>query len=616
MPESNPALTLALAMCFGMLVQVISRHIKMPGIVLLLGVGILLGPDMLGLIHPASLGKAMHMIVGFAVAVILFEGGMNLRLNHIKREQHVIRQLITVGALVTAIGGIISSKLIIGWDWRNSILFGVLIIVTGPTVITPLLKRLRFRRSVSTVLEAEGVLLDAIGAVLAVVVLEVALSPSGLSFITGFFHIISRLFSGVIFGAAGGLGLALLLRIRRFIPESLENVFMLSMVFALFQISNTMSAESGVVAVTIAGLVVGNTKTAVRRELRDFEEEMTVLLIGMLFILLAADVQIVKLTSLGWRGISLVLVISFILRPLAVFAGTWGSELNLKQKTLLSWIAPRGIVAAAVASLFSMELEAHGFDGTQLQAMVFLLIILTVLQAGLTGGIIASLLGLRKKTGTGWVILGVNPISRAIANILTANNEDVLCIDENPKECKQAEKDGIRVLYGNGLDSNILYRAEIDSKAGIIGMTRNEEVNFLFSKKVKDIIKLHNVLGVVKNDAEGVTTDMVLEMGGKVACGRAFDIEKWSMLLERGHAEIQIWRAEIIKNQSLEIYKKGAPYIPLVIVRDKTTLPVDNTTTIKSGDQLHILVREQTNGNPSVNLNDLGFIRLEQKNKF
>ncbi|HJM47940.1 MAG TPA: sodium:proton antiporter [Candidatus Marinimicrobia bacterium] len=612
MNESNPALTLALAMCFGMLVQVISRHIKLPGIVLLLGAGILLGPDMLGLVHPSSLGKAMHMIVGFAVAVILFEGGMNLRLSHIKREQQVIRQLITVGALVMAVGGVISSKFIIGWDWRNSILFGVLIIVTGPTVISPLLKRLRFRRSVSTVLEAEGVLLDAIGAVLAVVALEVALSPSGLSFVKGFFHIISRLLSGVIFGAAGGLGLALLLRIRRFIPESLENVFMLSMVFALFQISNTISAESGVVAVTIAGLVVGNTKTAVRRELRDFEEEMTVLLIGMLFILLAADVQIVKLTSLGWRGISLVLVIMFILRPLAVFAGTWGSELNLKQKTLLSWIAPRGIVAAAVASLFSIELEAHGFEGTQLQAMVFLLIILTVLQAGLTGGITASLLGLRKKTGTGWVILGVNPISRAIAKILTANNEDVLCIDENPRECKRAEKDGIRVLYGNGLDSNMLYRAEIDSKAGIIGMTRNEEVNYLFSKKIKDIVKLHNVLGVVKNDAEGVTTDMVLEMGGKIACGRAFDIEKWSMLLERGHAEIQIWKAEIIKNQSLEIHKKEVPFIPLVTVRDKCALPVDNTTTIKTGDQFHILIKAQKNDSPSVNPDDFGFTRIEE----
>ena len=612
MPESNPALTLALAMCFGMLVQVISRHIKMPGIILLLGAGILLGPDMLGLIHPASLGKAMPMIVGFAVAVILFEGGMNLQLSRINREQLVIRQLITVGALITAVGGIISSKLIIGWDWRNSILFGVLIIVTGPTVITPLLKRLRFKRSVSTVLEAEGVLLDAIGAVLAVVVLEVALSPSGLSFIKGFFHIISRLLSGAIVGAAGGLGLAALLRFRRFIPETIENVFMLSVVFALFQISNTISAESGVVAVTIAGLVVGNIKTAVRRELRDFEEEMTVLLIGMLFILLAADVKISQLTGLGWRGISLVLVIMLILRPLTILAGTWGSELNLKQKTLLSWIAPRGIVAAAVASLFSMELEAHGFDGTQLQAMVFLLIILTVLQAGLTGGITASLLGLRKKTGTGWVILGVNPISRAIAKILTDHNEDVLCIDENPKECKQAEKDGIRVLYGNGLDSNMLYRAEVDSKAGIIGMTRNEEVNFLFSKQVKDITKLNNVLGVVKNDAEGVTTEMVLEMGGKVACGRAFDIEKWSMLLERDHAEIQIWKAEIINNQSLQINKKGSPFIPLVMVRDKTTLPVDNMTAIKSGDLFHILVRTQTNGNPSRILKTLGFVRFEE----
>jgi hypothetical protein len=188
----------------------------------------------------------------------------------------------------------------------------------------------------------------------------------------------------------------------------------------------------------------------------------------------------------------------------------------------------------------------------------------------------------------------------------------VLCIDENPRECKRAEKDGIRVLYGNGLDSNMLYRAEIDSKAGIIGMTRNEEVNYLFSKKIKDIVKLHNVLGVVKNDAEGVTTDMVLEMGGKIACGRAFDIEKWSMLLERGHAEIQIWKAEIIKNQSLEIHKKEVPFIPLVTVRDKCALPVDNTTTIKTGDQFHVLIKAQKNDSPSVNPDDFGFTRIEE----
>jgi NhaP-type Na+/H+ or K+/H+ antiporter len=609
MPESNPALTLALAMCFGMLVQVISRHIKMPGIVLLLGAGILLGPDLLGWIHPSDIGEAMPMIVGFAVAVILFEGGINLRFSRIKREQIVIRNLITFGALVMAVGGMISSKIIIGWDWRNSILFGILIIVTGPTVITPLLKRLRFRRSVATVLEAEGVLLDAIGAVLAVVALEIALSPSGLTFFKGVFHIISRLLFGIIFGATGGLCLAFLLRIRRFIPETIENVFTLSMVIGLFQISNSISAESGVVAVTVAGLVVGNTKTAIRRELRDFEEEMTILLIGMLFILLAADVDIAQLTELGWRGLSLALVIMFVLRPLSILVGTWGSDLNFKQKLLLSWIAPRGIVAAAIASLFAIELKAHGLEGNQLQAMVFLLIIITVLQAGLTGGLVASLLDLRKQTELGWIILGVNSFSKVVAKILMRFNEDVVCIDENPKECTLAEKEGIRVVFGNGLNSNILHRVEVDVKKGIIGMTRNEEVNFLFLKKVKEIAKLPHMLDVVKNDAEGISTNMVKEIGGKIAFGREFDIDKWSVLLQREKAKIQIWRAGNIATQFSLSRINHSDLIPLVIVRNNNANPVDHSTIVKSDDIVYLLVQNKNQNDSNQLLVEFGFIR-------
>jgi len=609
MHESNPALTLALAMCFGMLVQVISRHIKMPGIVLLLGAGILLGPDIMGLIHPSTIGEAMPMIVGFAVAVILFEGGMNLRITRIKREQFVIRQLITVGALITAVGGVIASKLIIGWDWRNSILFGVLITVTGPTVITPLLKRLRFRRSVSTVLEAEGVLLDAIGAVLAVVTLEIVLSPSGLTFFKGFFHIISRLLFGIIIGIGGGLCLAFLLKIRRFIPETIENVFTLSMVIGLFQISNSISAESGVVAVTVAGLIVGNTQTAIRRELRNFEEEMTILLIGMLFILLAADVQLSQLTQLGWRGITLVCIIMFILRPITIFVGTWNSNLNLKQKILLSWIAPRGIVAAAIASLFAIELKAHGLEGNQLQAMVFLLIIITVLQAGLTGGLVGSLLGLRKQTELGWIILGVNPFSKVVAKILMRFNEDVVCIDENPKECTLAEKEGIRVLFGNGLNSNILHRVEVDIKKGIIGMTRNEEVNFLFLKKVKEIAKLPHMLDVVKNDAEGISTNMVKEIGGQIAFGREFDIEKWGVLLQRKKANIQIWRASNIVNQFSLSRINHDDLIPLVIVRNNNANPVDHSTIVKYDDIVYLLVQNKNQNDSNQLLVEFGFIR-------
>jgi NhaP-type Na+/H+ or K+/H+ antiporter len=371
---NNPAFTIAIALAMGMIAQSAARHIKIPGIVLLLLCGVVLGPDGINIIRPDLLGDALPILVGFAVAVILFEGGMNLRLARLRQEGRTIRQLISIGALVTAIGGTLTTKIFLHWDWNTAILFGILVIVTGPTVITPLLRRIKLRQSVATVLEAEGILLDAIGAIVAVVALEVVVSPSGFTFLASPFIILGRLFVGGLIGIIGGFIMAWLLSIRKLVPEGLENVFTLSLVFALFQISNVLSHESGIVAVTIAGMVVGNRKTIVRRELMEFKEQMTVMLIGMLFILLAADVRMSAVLSLGWGGIYTVLILMFVIRPLNIFTGTVNSKLTIKQKILLAWIAPRGIVAAAVASYFAIELEKHGIDGSQLRAMVFLLI--------------------------------------------------------------------------------------------------------------------------------------------------------------------------------------------------------------------------------------------------
>jgi len=285
-------------MALGMLAQVIARRIHVPGIVILLAAGLLFGPDGLNWIRSDSLGSALHIIVGFAVAVILFEGGMNLRISRIKREQLAIQGLITISAFITLVGGTLSTLFFLDWDFRTSILFGTLIIVTGPTVISPLLKRIRIHHGVSTILEAEGILLDAIGAIVAVVALEIAISPSGLSLLKGFYHIITRLGIGTLFGVTGGALLTLLFRIRRLVPEGLENVFILSWVFALFQLSNTLSPESGIAAVTIAGMTIGNSKTYIHRELMEFKEQLTVLMIGMLFILLAADVRLSHIQNL------------------------------------------------------------------------------------------------------------------------------------------------------------------------------------------------------------------------------------------------------------------------------------------------------------------------------
>ena len=608
---NNPALTLAFAMAFGMIAQVLARHLRIPGIVLLLGTGLLLGPDALGIVHPSSLGDALPFIVGFAVAVILFEGGMNLRINRIRREGKTIRQLITTGALVTALGGTVTAKIFLGWDWRISLLFGVIVIVTGPTVITPLLRRLKLRRSVSTVLEAEGVLLDAIGAVIAVVALEIALSPSGLSFLTGLFHIITRLIVGSAIGAAGGFLLAFLLRFRNLIPEGLENVFTLSLVFALFQGANSISPESGIVAVTAAGLVVGNMKTHIHRELREFEEQMTVLLIGMLFILLAADVRLIEVTELGWGGIITVTILVCVLRPLNVYIGTMGSNLNLRQKALLSWIAPRGIVAAAVASLFALELEKHGVDGSQLRAMVFSLIAVTVLLSGLTGSLAAQFLGLKRPENVGWIILSANHLSRLLAKVLIGSGEEVICIDQNPKACRRAEEEGIKVIYGNGLDEKTLLRAEIDTRLGAMGLSSNEEVNLLFGTKAKEIGKLSVILVGIKSMAEGITSEMVKEISGRIPFGRQCDIEQWAGWIQRGVTSIN--RYSLTSPASNNNFQDGMEGIilPLVLHRKSKSQPIDDTTEIKAGDEVTMIVNNQRKKEALEWLSSQGWIPAE-----
>ncbi|MEA1881201.1 MAG: cation:proton antiporter [Candidatus Marinimicrobia bacterium] len=335
---NEPAFTIALALATGMVAQSVAHHIKIPGIVLLLAGGVLTGPDGLNIIRPATLGVALPIIVGFAVAIILFEGGMNLRFKRLRRQGSTLKSLISIGAIITAIGGTLSAKLFLSWDWSTSILFGLLVIVTGTTVINPLLRRIKIRQSVATVLEAEGILLDAIGAIIAVVALEVVLSPSGFTFLASPFIILARLFVGGLIGIIGGFIMAWVLGIRNLVPEGLENVFTLSLVFALFQISNVLSHESGIVAVTIAGMVVGNRKTIVKRELMEFKEQMTVMLIGMLFVLLAADVRLADVLALGKGGLFTVIALVLVVRPLNVIFGTMNSDLSVKQKMLLERI--------------------------------------------------------------------------------------------------------------------------------------------------------------------------------------------------------------------------------------------------------------------------------------
>ena len=604
---NNPALTIGLSMVLGMLAQVGSKHLHLPGIVLLLFSGILFGPDGLDWIKPDSLGSGLHILVGFAVAIILFEGGMNLRISRIMRERKAIRGLITVGALCTLIGGTLITIILLGWDFRTSILFGTLIIVTGPTVITPLLKRIRVHHGVSTILEAEGILLDAIGAIIAVVALEIAISPSGLSFVTGFYHIISRLAIGALLGVSGGYLLSILFRFRNLIPDGLENVFILSWVIALFQISNTISPESGIAAVTIAGMTIGNSKTYIQQDLLEFKEQLTVLMIGMLFILLSADVRIEQIYGLGFPGLLTVILLIAVIRPVSVFIGTRKSGLDFNQKLLLSWIAPRGIVAAAVASLFVYELEQHGFDGTQLRALVFLLIIITVLSAGLTGGAVAKKLKLKRKSHSGWIILGAHEVSRLLSRLLKQAGNEIICIDEDPNLCLVAENEGIKVFFGNALDDRTLQRAEPDTRKGIIALSGNEEVNYIFSQRAKHLSKEMSVLIGIKDSFEGITPTMIKDAGGKIPFGHSADMDYWCSLIKQEKTSYSSFTYTLDKKFDLLDETIKGFLLPMVIMQKKSLEPVDSSMKIKKGNLITFLINEKNRDRASSWLKENGF---------
>lgn len=541
----DPAFTIALALAVGMIAQVLARHLRLPGIVLLLAAGAALGPDGLGWLRPESLGATLQTLVGYAVAVILFEGGLQLNLRRLRRQARPIRGLVTVGAVITAVGGTLAARWLMHWPWSVAALFGTLVIVTGPTVITPLLRRMRLQSETATVLEAEGVFGDAIGALVAVVTLEVVLTPYSAAFGLGAWELIERLGFGALAGVAGGALMALLLRYERLIPYGLDNVVTLSLALLLYQLSNAVLEESGIVAVIAAGMTVGNSRGRLVEELKDFKEQLTVMLIGLLFVLLAADVRFADVRALGWPAAATVAALILAVRPLNVWLGTRSSDLDLKQKSFIAAMAPRGIVAAAVASLFAQRLAASEMPyGTELRALVFLVIAVTVTLYGLLGTPLAQMLGLKRKPEGGYAILGAGAVARVLARALTLEGQKVVLIDSNPQACQRADDAGLRVLFGSGLADRILQRAALDERRGAIALTANDGTNYSFVRRAKLEYGCPRVWVALGSDRSEVRPSMLQEIDARRAFGTVFNLSTWNQRVERGRAVLQAWVIE------------------------------------------------------------------------
>ena len=607
----SPSLTISLAMIAGVIAQGIAIHLRIPGIVLLLMVGVVLGPDVANLVRPDAMGASLPAFVGFAVAIVLFEGGLSMNLKRLSRQAVAIRRLVTVGALVTAIGATLAARLIMpDWDWRLAILFGTLVIVTGPTVITPLVRRLRIKPTVGTILEAEGIFIDAVGATIAVVALDAALAWSSESAAGAVVDVVWRIGVGAVIGLMGGGLLALLVRWRRVVPEGLETILALATAVATFQISNSVVHESGISAAIVAGMVLSNTSSHAFDEIVEFKERLTVFFIATLFVLLAAHVRVDDVVDLGVPGLMTVVALMFVVRPLTVVVSTWNTGLGWREKLFLSWLAPRGIVAAAVASLFAMELDAVGIGGgTEMQAMVFLVILMTVSVQGLTGGPLASLLGLRRASNDGYLFLGAGDLARVVASALQRGGEPVVLIDANSEICQAAEKDGLDLICGNGLEESAMIRGQIDTRKGCVALTPNETVNFLFTRRVRDAFKGVTAYVGLESTMDGVTAKMVDNLHAQLLFGNEVPLEMWNHLIRDRDVSTETWTLDFPVGESVDFSTLPTnALLPIVAWTSGRPILVDHEGRVKKDDRLEVLVRKTKRTEAHEWLRNAGFV--------
>ena len=486
-------LELASIIIFGILAQWVAWKFKIPAILPLILIGLLVGPvstlfteDHEKWIQPRWDGErglfpgdSLFYFVSLAISIILFEGGLTLKRNEIKSVGPTITKLITVGSLVTFMGAGFAAHFIFGLSYEISFLFSALIIVTGPTVIGPILRNIPLRKDVSAVLKWEGILIDPIGALVAVLVFEFISVGEGTGYTkTALIEFGKILLFGTTFGFTFAHALAFTIK-KQWIPHYLLNVVSLSVVLLVFVESDIFAHESGLLAVVVMGMVMGNTNLPNIKELLYFKESLSVLLISILFILLAANIDIKDMELVyNWDTAILFAVIVFIIRPLAVFVSSGGSNLKLNEKLFISWVGPRGIVAAGIASLFGTKLVQNRIDGAQyITPLVFTIVLGTVLLNATTARLFSKLLGVFLKNSNGILIVGASQFSRLIAQYLQKNNRHVVLIDSNRENVESAREMGLEAQEANIFAENLSDNIEFSDIGYLMALTGSKEVN-------------------------------------------------------------------------------------------------------------------------------------------
>lgn len=592
----------AIAIAVGILAQVVAHKARLPSIVFLLFFGVLVGPDVLGWIDTAAYGQGLGAIVTIAVALILFEGGLQLHYIDLAAVGRSVRNLVTVGAVVTVFGAAVAAHYVVGFPWSLALLFGAIVSVTGPTVINPLLERVKVQRRLDTVLRGEGIIIDPIGAILAVVVLELVVTADT-SIWTGLREFVVRMGIGSAIGLIGGWILGRMLRVRRLLGDELKNITVLAWVLVLFAISESLAGESGLAAVVIAGMTVRRESIPRENQLRRFKGELSILFISILFILLSAHLRLETITAVGWGGVWTVLILMWVVRPLNVLASTVSTDLTWRERLFIMWISPRGVVAISISSFIAILIQAGSpglsqsglvpEDGEALMALVFLTIAITVVIQGVTAAPISRLLGVSAKSSRYVVIVGANALGRVFGDQLRKHGWEPLLIDANPANIGRARLEGITGTVGNALDRSVLQEARVEDASAVVALTANQEINFLVCQLARDDYHVPDVYPVLVDRERGPREELVESIGGVAAFAEQTDITQWNHDLARDQASIQtVEVGEASSGLAIGELEFEPDILPLLVVRNKEARICHTEFQLVEGDQIVAVVRK------------------------
>jgi NhaP-type Na+/H+ or K+/H+ antiporter len=487
-------LELAGIIILGILAQWVAWKFKIPAILPLILIGLFVGPiaaeflseDGTKWIEPIwnekeglFPGESLFYFVSLSISIILFEGGLTLKMSEIKNVGPVITKLITLGSLVTFFAAALAVHYIFNLSWEISFLFSGLIIVTGPTVITPILRNIPLKKDVSAVLKWEGILIDPIGALVAVLVFEFISVEGGGEFTKTALIEFGKI---VLFGATFGFTFAHALNFiinKKWVPHYLLNVFALASVLGVFVLSDGFAHESGLLAVVVMGMVLGNSNSPYLKELLYFKESLSVLLISILFILLSANINMEDLYLIyNWKTALLFSIVVFIIRPIGVFLSTHKSSLNLNEKLFISWVGPRGIVAAGIASLFGLKLAKSNVVGAEyITPLVFMIVLGTVLLNATTARFFAKMVGVFLKKSEGILIVGASQVSRLMGLYLEKNGRHVVLIDSNQTNIKIAIELGLEAINTDIYSETLMDNIELNDVGFLMALTGSSDIN-------------------------------------------------------------------------------------------------------------------------------------------